>query len=78
MLVLLILPLGSYSFLEEVVVGFLCEFGNGSNVVLVLCVSAGACRWRNRTYVDTPELLNRVKSDDLLKQIVPIVTLSRS
>jgi hypothetical protein len=34
MFVLLVLPLGPYSFLEEVVVGFLCEFGNGGNVVL--------------------------------------------
>jgi hypothetical protein len=28
-------------------------------------------------YVDTPEFLNRVESDNLLKQIIPVVTLNR-
>lgn len=27
-------------------------------------------------YVDTPELLNRVEGDDLLQQIIPVVTLN--
>jgi hypothetical protein len=28
-------------------------------------------------YVDTPEFLDRVESDDLLEQIIPVVTLNR-
>lgn len=30
-----------------------------------------------RTYVDTPELLDGIKGDDLLQKIVPVVALSR-
>lgn len=31
---------------------------------------------RVQAYVDSPELLDRVEGDDLLEEIVPIVTLS--
>lgn len=79
-LVLLILPFGSDAFLEEVVVGFEGEFGGGSNVVLrSIDISGGArlAAW-GFSYVDTPEFLNRVKSDDFLQEIVPVVSLRHS
>jgi hypothetical protein len=30
------------------------------------------------TYIDAPEFLNRVESDDLLEQVIPVVTLESS
>jgi hypothetical protein len=30
---------------------------------------------QTRTYVDAPELLNGVKGDNLLQQVVPVLTL---
>ena len=79
-LVLLILPFRSNAFLEEVVVGFEGEFGGGSNVVLQsIDVSGGArlAAWEF-AYVDTPEFLNGVKSDDFLQEIIPVVSLRHS
>jgi hypothetical protein len=77
-LVLLVLPLRSDSFLEEVVVGFEGEFRDGSNVVLDPVISAKMRRGKNNAYVDPPKLLHRVECNDLLQQIVPVVALLKS
>ena len=74
-LVLLILPFWSDAFFEEVVVGFEGEFGGGSNVVLqALLVLHDREDMERGQYVDTPEFLNRVESDDFLQEIIPVVS----
>jgi hypothetical protein len=57
-----------------VVVGFLSEFAGGGDVVLGALDGSVGEWW---TYVDAPELFDRVKGDDFFEEIVPVVTLSR-
>jgi len=80
MFVLGILPFGSYSLLEEMVVGLESQLGDRSNIVLVeryvsnmfgLWVGEGG----EDTYINTPELLYRLESDDLLEQVIPVIAL---
>jgi hypothetical protein len=75
-LVLDILPFGADAFLEEVVIGLEGQFGGGSNVVLELLDHIVNLQ-RVRTYVDTPEFLNRIEGDDFLQQIIPVVALQK-
>jgi len=67
MLVLLVLPFWSNAFLKEVVIGFEGQFGDGSNIVLNYVVSAGWRKASINAYVNSPEFLYRVKSDNLLQ-----------
>ncbi len=74
-LVLWVLPLWLCALLEEMVVGLKCELGDGGDVVL-FALSAAVRRYgKEPSYVNTPELLDRVESDNLLKKIVPVVPL---
>jgi len=78
-LVLRIFPFGADAAFEEVVVGFLGELGGSRNVVLVkeLVRHNGEKGWRKRgSYVDSPELLDRVEGDYFLEQIIPVVNLA--
>ena len=75
--VLLILPFRSNTFFEQVVVGFQSQFRDRSNIVLDLIVNNDMCGGSLTTYVNAPEFLNRVESDDLLQQIIPVVALIR-
>lgn len=75
--VLGVFPFGADAFLEEVVVGFEAEFGDGGDVVLggeqiLAVVLEGG--WRG-AYVDAPELFHGVEGDDFLEQVVPVVAL---
>ena len=80
-LVLGVLPLGADTLLEKVVVGLQRKLGNRDNIILrqisvrIEVKSGGMGVARTRTYVDAPELLNGVKGDNLLQQVVPILTL---
>jgi hypothetical protein len=59
------------------IIGFESELGSWCNVVLRTLLdppSRGAVLGVE-TYIDTPEFLDRVESDDFLQKIVPVVTL---
>jgi hypothetical protein len=75
-LVLRVLPLGPYVLLEQVVVGLEREVRGGGDVVLGVSVLS-TFQVSDATYVDAPELLNRVERDDLLQQLGPVVALHR-
>lgn len=77
-LVLSILPLRPDALLEQVVIGLQGEIRSCGNVVL-RNVSNGwpSCCIGRQTYVNAPELLNRVECDDLLEQVGPVVALTR-
>ena len=79
MFVLGILPLGSHTLLEEMVVGLESQIGHGCNVVLRGILSAvrkkQTCILQILAYVDAPELLHRVEGNDFLQEIVPVVAL---
>jgi len=78
-LVLGVLPLGSDAGLEQMVVGLLRERRDGGDIVLKMEMLAAAGRLIGpKTHVDSPELLDRVKGDDLLQQVVPVVALLTS
>ena len=36
-----------------------------------------AVRPEPETYIDTPELLHRVKSDNLFQKVIPVITLDK-
>lgn len=74
-LVLRIFPLGPYTLLEEMVVRFERKVGRRGDVVLRTLSVQDRMHTASRTYVDAPELLDRVKRDDLLQQICPVVAL---
>ncbi|KAB8302750.1 hypothetical protein EYC80_006101 [Monilinia laxa] len=85
MLVLLILPFRSNTFLEKMVIRFEGELRSWCNIVLqrIILDNAKAKADTQRlsilyTYIDTPELLNRVKSDNFLQEIIPVVALHES
>lgn len=77
MLVLRVFPFGTDPFLEEMVVGFKGELGRGSNVVLDSSISWSLDQsgWRP-AHVDAPEFFDRIKSDDLFEEIIPVVALT--
>lgn len=76
MFVLGILPLRSYSSLEEVIVGLDSQIGTCGNIVLkvVRLTRANYLGFR-KAYVDTPELFNGIKRDHLFQQVIPVITL---
>lgn len=76
-LVLGVFPLGSDTGFEKVVIGLERKFGNGSDVVLLLLEGLSNRPYPRETYVNSPKLLNRVESDDLLQKIIPVVPLHR-
>lgn len=78
MLVLGILPLGSYALLEEVVVGLEAKFGGWRDVVLIaieVSVIVDRGETSDWTYIDAPEFLHGAEGNHLLKQIVPVIAL---
>lgn len=89
MLVLRVLPFGSYALLEKVVVCFETKFGGRGDVVLSEKRQAMSVNGENtaegeaatkiagcdRTYVNAPELLNGAECDHFLQQVVPVVAL---
>lgn len=73
-LVLGVFPLWADALLEEVVVGLERELRGLGDVVLgVVCKLWDSSGGAGETYIDAPELLNRVKGDDLLQQFTPVV-----
>lgn len=83
-LVLGILPLGADVLLEKVVVGLEGQLRDRGNIVLnrrgngsAMCVMDELLRrGRRNTYINTPELLNRVKGNNFFQEVVPVVALS--
>lgn len=77
MFVLRIFPLGPHAGFEEVVIGLESEVGDRCDVVLRIAVSTilGKGSLDEETYIDAPEFLNGVESDDLLEKFVPVVAL---
>lgn len=75
-LVLNILPFWSDSSLEKMVVGFESQLGGRGNIILIdlLVPIRLECKMAS-AYIYTPKLLHRIESDDLLQQIVPVVSL---
>jgi hypothetical protein len=75
-LVLRVFPLGPDALFEEMIVCLEAKFGRRRDVVLgEEWVSGGRELTIWISYVDAPEFLNRVKSDDLLEKVVPVVAL---
>ena len=68
MLVLNIFPFRSNAFFEKVVIGLESQLGGRSNVILTPLVSlVEAAKTLGRSYVNTPEFLDRVEGDDFLQ-----------
>ena len=86
MLVLWVFPFRSYALFEEVVVGFECEFGGRSYVVLIVrdisedapCMSERTANSCGETYVDAPKFFYGVEGDNFFEEIVPIVALENA
>ena len=73
-LVLRIFPLGANTLLEEVIVGLERKIGCGRDIVLYAV--SWAITWEaHGAYVDSPELLDRIKRNNFLEQLSPIVAL---
>ena len=73
-LVLRVFPLGADALLEEVVVGLERKIRCRCDVVLALSALA-ILTLHLPTYVNAPELLDRVERDDFLQQLGPVVAL---
>jgi len=80
MLVLRVLPLWPHAFLEEMVIRLESKFRNGGDVVLLFVrlerrLTQKSAARTCAAYIDSPEFLYRLESDDFLQQVIPVVAL---
>jgi hypothetical protein len=75
-LILSVFPFGADALFEEVVVGFEAELRAGCDIILRNGLVSHKCKSKRLLYIDSPELLNGVKGDHFLQQIVPVVAFA--